>query len=94
LSRYQLGLTGIALDFALKDAISNLISGVLILLYSPFEIGSRIKIAGYEGVVVTIDLRYTELDSERDKILIPNSKLFTDTTLGRSGTIQQTISKN
>ena len=73
-----LGLTGFALGFALKDTISNLLAGVLILLYRPFEIGSRIKIAGYEGVVVTIDLRYTKLDSEGDKILIPNSKLFTN----------------
>ena len=73
-----LGLTGFALGFALKDTISNLISGVLILLYRPFEIGNRIKISGYEGIVVAIDLRYTELDSEENKILIPNSKLFTD----------------
>ena len=73
-----LGLTGFALGFALKDTISNLLSGVLILLYRPFEKGSRIKISGYEGIVVSIDLRYTELDSEGDKILIPNSKLFKD----------------
>jgi small conductance mechanosensitive channel len=73
-----LGLTGFALGFALKDTISNLLSGVLILLYRPFEKGSRIKISGYEGIVVSIDLRYTELDSEGDKVLIPNSKLFTD----------------
>ncbi len=73
-----LGLTGFALGFALKDTISNLLSGVLILLYRPFEIGSRIKVAGYEGIVISIDLRYTQLDSEGDKVLIPNSKLFTD----------------
>ncbi len=73
-----LGLTGFALGFALKDTISNLLSGVLILLYRPFEKGSRIKISGYEGIVVSIDLRYTELDSEGDKVLIPNSKLFKD----------------
>jgi len=73
-----LGLTGFALGFALKDTISNLLSGVLILLYRPFEKGNRIKISGYEGIVVSIDLRYTELDSEGDKVLIPNSKLFTD----------------
>ena len=42
-----LGLTGFALGFALKDTISNLISGVLILLYKPFKIGDRIKISGY-----------------------------------------------
>ncbi len=73
-----LGLTGFALGFALKDTISNLLSGVLILLYRPFEIGNRIKILGYEGIVISIDLRYTELDTDGNKILIPNSKLFTD----------------
>ncbi|GBE13512.1 small-conductance mechanosensitive channel [bacterium BMS3Bbin14] len=73
-----LGLTGFALGFAMKDTISNLLSGVLILLYRPFEIGNRIKISGYEGIVIAIDLRYTELDSESNKVLIPNSKLFTD----------------
>jgi len=73
-----LGLTGFALGFALKDTISNLLSGILILLYQPFKIGNRIKIAGYEGDVVCIDLRYTELNSDGNKVLIPNSKLFTD----------------
>ena len=73
-----LGLTGFALGFALKDSISNLLSGVLILLYKPFRIGNIIKVAGYDGDVVSIDLRYTELSSDGNKILIPNSKLFTD----------------
>ena len=73
-----LGLTGFALGYAMKDTISNLLSGVLILLYRPFEIGNRIKVSGYEGIVISIDLRYTSLDSEGNKVLIPNSKLFTD----------------
>ena len=73
-----LGLTGFALGFALKDTISNLLSGVLILLYRPFKVGNTIRISGYTGKVVSIDLRYTELNSEGNKILIPNSKLFTD----------------
>jgi small-conductance mechanosensitive channel len=73
-----LGLTGFALGFALKDSISNLLSGVLILLYRPFQTGNRIRISGYEGTVISIDLRYTELESDGNKVLIPNSKLFTD----------------
>ncbi len=73
-----LGLTGFALGFALKDSISNLLSGVLLLLYRPFKIGNLIKVSSYQGTVVSIDLRYTELDSEGNKVLIPNSKLFTD----------------
>ena len=79
-----LGLTGFALGFALKDTISNFLSGVLILLYRPFCIGDRIRIAGYEGEVISIDLRYTELNAGDHKVLIPNSKLFTEpiTVLG------------
>lgn len=73
-----LGLTGFALGFALKDTISNLLSGILILLYQPFKIGNTIKVSGYEGDVVSIDLRYTELNSEGNRILIPNSQLFTN----------------
>ena len=73
-----LGLTGFALGFALKDTISNFISGILILLYRPFEIGDCIRILGFEGIVIAIDLRYTEIDSEGNKVLIPNSKIFSD----------------
>ncbi len=73
-----LGLTGFALGFALKDTISNLLAGVLILIYHPFNINDRIKVASYEGKVISIDLRYTELEGEESIVLIPNSKLFTE----------------
>ena len=73
-----LGLTGFALGFALRDTISNLLSGVMILLYRPFNIGDQIKIAGFEGQVTAIDLRYTQLNDTDHKVLIPNAKLFTD----------------
>ncbi|MDH5408917.1 MAG: mechanosensitive ion channel family protein [Gammaproteobacteria bacterium] len=73
-----LGLTGFALGFALKDTISNMLSGVLILLYRPFRIGDQLKLSSYEGKVVSIDLRYTIIINEEQKILIPNSKLFTE----------------
>jgi len=72
-----LGLTGFALGFALKDAIGNLISGVLILFYRPFKVGSRINVIGYEGTVKEIDLRYTKIVSDDNTlILVPNTKLF------------------
>lgn len=73
-----LGLTGFALGFALKDTISNLLAGVLILIYHPFKIGDRIIISGFEGTVVSIDLRYTQLKKDDENVLIPNSKLFVE----------------
>jgi small conductance mechanosensitive channel len=80
-----LGLTGFALGFALKDVLSNFIAGVLILLYRPFSINDSITVAGYEGAVTEIDLRYTTLRKEDQKILIPNSVLFTNTIAVRDG---------
>jgi small-conductance mechanosensitive channel len=73
-----LGLTGFALGFALKDILSNLVAGVLILLYRPFRVNDYILVAGNEGVVTEIDLRYTTLQKEGQIFLIPNSVLFTN----------------
>lgn len=73
-----LGLTGFALGFALRDTISNLLAGVLLLIYRPFDVHTRIRVAAHEGTVVAIDLRYTTLENENARILIPNSVLFTD----------------
>jgi len=73
-----LGLTGFALGFALKDSIANLLAGVLILLYRPFEVGDHIDVSGFAGKVITVNLRYTELDAGPQCVLVPNSKLLTD----------------
>jgi len=73
-----LGLTGFALGFALRDVLSNVLAGALILMYRPFQLNDRITVAGFEGQVVDIDLRYTTLQAENKKILIPNSTLFTN----------------
>jgi small-conductance mechanosensitive channel len=77
----SLGLAGFALGFALKDALSNLISGVLLLLYRPFSVGDEIIVSGFEGRVVSIDLRYTTLQLEKRIVFIPNSKLFTESVV-------------
>ena len=71
-----LGLTGFALGFALKDALSNLLAGVLILFYQPFKCGDHIEVAGCKGKVINIDLRYTTLESDEAEYLIPNSTCF------------------
>jgi small conductance mechanosensitive channel len=73
-----LGLTGFALGFAFRDVLSNLLAGVLILLYRPFARGARISVTGLEGVVTEIDLRYTKLQCDADLVLIPNANLFTN----------------
>jgi small conductance mechanosensitive channel len=73
-----LGLTGFAIGFAFKDSISNLLAGILLLIYRPFKLKDYITIAGHEGLVTNIDLRYTTIENDQHRILIPNSKILTD----------------
>lgn len=72
-----LGLGGFALGFALRDALSNVLAGTLVLFYRPFRRGDFIEVDNKSGTVVEIDLRYTTLQGEGRRILIPNSTLFT-----------------
>ena len=73
-----LGLTGFAFGFALKDVISNFVAGILIIIYQPFDINDRIEVMGVTGTVEDIDLRYTTIKTDADKVLIPNSALITN----------------
>jgi small-conductance mechanosensitive channel len=73
-----LGLTGLALGFALKDIISNFVSGILILALRPFELGDQIVVGGTEGGVERIELRATQIRTYDGRVvLVPNADLFT-----------------
>lgn len=73
-----LGLGGFALGYALKDSVSNLLSGILIMVYKPFNNGDTIEVAKFKGKVIEIDLRYTKLEDDETIFLVPNKKMFSD----------------
>ena len=74
-----LGLTGFALGFALKDVLSNLMAGMMLLFYRPFQIGDQIVMGTYEGTIEMIRMRDTVLRSYDGRlIIIPNTKLITE----------------
>lgn len=72
-----LGLTGLALGFALKDIISNFVSGLLLLALRPFELGDQIVVGETEGSVERIELRATQIRTYDGRlVLVPNAELF------------------
>ena len=74
-----LGIVGFTIGFALQDVSKNFISGILLLVQQPFEIGDAIKVADYAGSVVAVDLRATEIRSwDGTIVLIPNAAIFTN----------------
>lgn len=73
-----LGLTSLALGFALKDILSNFVSGLLILTLRPFELGDQIIIGETEGSVERIELRATQIRTyDGRRVLVPNAETFT-----------------
>jgi small-conductance mechanosensitive channel len=80
-----LGLTGFALSLALKDILSNALSGILILTSHPFRTGDRVGVQGFEGRVVEINLRYTVLENEGKTIFVPNATLMANVVVVNKG---------
>ncbi|WP_137177621.1 mechanosensitive ion channel family protein [Roseomonas sp. AR75] len=75
-----LGIGGVAIGFAFRDVLQNLLAGILILLTRPFRIGDQIRVKEDEGTVEDIWVRATVLRTyDNRRILIPNATLFTDT---------------
>ncbi len=74
-----LGAAGLAIGLALEGALSNFASGVMILLFKPFEIGHYVEISDSFGKVTDIKIFNTVLLT-RDKktVIIPNGLIISD----------------
>ncbi len=76
----SLGIAGITIGFAARDAFSNLISGMLIYLDRPFVIGDLIEIGDFYGKVAEITLRSTRIITSDGKMLaVPNAEIINKT---------------
>lgn len=72
-----LGVSGLVLGFALRDTLSNFASGMMILLYRPFDEGHFIEIGGDTGIVKELTLVSTVLTTPDNKqVNLPNSQVW------------------
>lgn len=77
------GVLGVAIGFAAKDTLSNLIAGILLIIDRPFEIGDRIEVwsapsgSATWGDVIDIGLRATKIKTtDNIVIVIPNNEIM------------------
>jgi small conductance mechanosensitive channel len=80
-----LGLAGLALSLALKEIVSNALSGVLILIYKPFRRNDRIAVLTFQGKVIEVNLRFTAIEGSGGKVFIPNTLLLTNALVVGTG---------
>lgn len=72
------GLLVAVLGFAAQESLSNVINGLFISIFKPFEIGDRITLVNNKisGLVEDINLRHTVIKTfTNTKLIIPNSTM-------------------
>lgn len=71
------GIVGLALGFAFQDIAANLMAGVYLSVRRPFRRGHLIKAQDFFGIVLEVNLRWTELLTQQGQlVLIPNKQVF------------------
>ena len=87
-----LGISSVAIGFALKDVLQNFFAGVLILWRKPFLVGDQIASCGYEGRVEEINVRSTRLRTyDGERAVLPNGDVYTSAILVRTAYEQRRV---
>lgn len=73
-----LGAAGLAIALALKDSLSNLASGIMLVVFRPFTKDDKVEIGGLVGVIEDISLFHTYMRMADGKLVImPNTSVAT-----------------
>jgi small conductance mechanosensitive channel len=71
------GAAGLAIGLAMQGTLSNVASGVMLLVFRPFRIGDFVEIGGTAGSVAEIGLFSTTLNTgDNVRITVPNSSVY------------------
>ena len=80
-----LGASLVTIGLALKDSLANIASGILLIINKPFIIGDYIKVDNVSGTVSKIEMVFTTLTTDDEKVvIIPNSKLISSNIIRQS----------
>ncbi len=73
------GVAGVIIGFALQDTLSNFASGMMILIYRPFDVRDLVQVAGIKGTVSHMSLVSTTVRTlDNQTLVIPNNKIWGD----------------
>ncbi len=74
------GVAGLIIGFALQDTLSNFASGMMILIYRPYDVGDLVEAGGVKGVVSNMSLVSTTIKTlDNQRLILPNNKIWGDT---------------
>lgn len=72
-----MGVAGFILGFALQGTLSNFASGLMILIYRPYDVGQIIDAAGVKGTVSSMNLVSTTIKTfDNQVVIVPNGEIW------------------
>lgn len=75
----MIGAAGLVIGLALQGTLGNLASGLMIMVYRPFDQGDVVQVAGSLGKVRDMTLMTTEIRTpDNQTVHVPNSKIWGD----------------
>lgn len=91
-----LGVVGFIIGFALQDTLSNFASGLMILIYRPFDVGDVVEAGGVKGTVSHMSLvNTTFMTFDNQSMVVPNNLIWasviTNVTAQRTRRVDLTI---
>ena len=77
-----LGAAGLAIGLAMKDSLSNIASGIMLVTLRPFHVGDLVTINGVTGTVEMVSIFQTRLrGADNQVITLPNSLITNDSII-------------
>ena len=87
-----IGAAGFVIAFALQNSLSNFASGILMLIYRPFDVGEVISVAGVLGKVESMNLLSTQLRTpDNQLVIVPNNSVWGDVITNITGITQRRV---
>lgn len=81
-----LGAAGLAIGLALQGSLSNLASGVLLIIFRPFTVGNFVEVGGQSGNVEAVSLLFTVLRTPDNRLItMPNSEVMGNPIINVNG---------
>ncbi len=87
-----IGAAGFVVAFALQNTLSNFASGIMIMLYKPFDVGDFVDVAGVAGVVRSMNLVTTTITTADNQIMVvPNNSIWGNIITNITGSEERRI---